>query len=81
MECFGKQVTDVIIFASSNYFRNISFSYPVVHAIFNVRLIFAPEFFIQCKKVFGPGTVNFYIPPRSFTVILVITFEFQRFLT
>ena len=29
----------------------------------------------------GPGTVNFDLPPRSLTVILLITFNFQHFLT
>ena len=29
----------------------------------------------------GPGTVNFDIPPQSFTVILNINFEFPHFLT
>ena len=33
MECFEKQLTTIIIFASSNYFRNISFSCPLVHKI------------------------------------------------
>ena len=28
-----------------------------------------------------PGTVNFDIPPRSFTVILLITCDFQHILT
>ena len=32
-------------------------------------------------RVKGLGTVNFDITPRSFTVILLITFDFQRFLT
>ena len=27
-----------------------------------------------------PGTVNCDVPPRSFTVVLLITFEFQHFL-
>ena len=29
----------------------------------------------------GPGTVNFDLPSRSLTVILLITFNFQHFLT
>ena len=29
----------------------------------------------------GPGTVNFDISPLDFTVILLITFNFQYFLT
>ena len=29
----------------------------------------------------GPGIVNFDMSPRSFTVILLITFAFQHFLT
>ena len=33
MECFEKQLTAIIIFASYDYFRNISFSCPLVHAI------------------------------------------------
>ena len=33
MERFEKQLTATIIFASYNYFRNISFSYPLVHEI------------------------------------------------
>ena len=28
----------------------------------------------------GRGTMNFDIPPQSFTVILLITFDFQHFL-
>ena len=32
-------------------------------------------------KVEGSGTVNFDIPRRRFTVILLITFDFQHFLT
>ena len=32
-------------------------------------------------EVEGLGTVNFDIPPQSFTVILIITFDFQHFLT
>ena len=32
-------------------------------------------------RVERSGTVNFDIPPRSFTMILLITFDFQRFLT
>ena len=32
-------------------------------------------------RVKKPGTVNFDIPPRSFTVISLITFDFQHFLT
>ena len=28
-----------------------------------------------------PDTVNFDIHPRSFTVVLLITFDFQHFLT
>ena len=29
----------------------------------------------------GPGTENFDIPPRSFTMTLFITFDFQHFIT
>ena len=29
----------------------------------------------------GPGSVNFDISPRSLTMILLINFDFQRFLT
>ena len=32
-------------------------------------------------EVEGPGTVNFDIPPQSFTVIVLITFDLQHFLT
>ena len=32
-------------------------------------------------RVEAPATVNFNITPRSFTVILFITFDFQHFLT
>ena len=53
MEHFDKQLT-------ANYFRNISFSCPLVHEIsmifFNAGLIFNPEVFIQCKNVWGPGS-------------------------
>ena len=33
MEHFEKKLTAIIIFASYNYFRNISFSYPLVPEI------------------------------------------------
>ena len=29
----------------------------------------------------GPGTLNFDITPQSFTVMLLITFDFRHFLT
>ena len=32
-------------------------------------------------EVEGPGTMNFYITPPSFTVTLLITFDFEHFLT
>ena len=32
-------------------------------------------------EVEGMGTVNFDIPPQGFAVILLITFDFQHFLT
>ena len=32
-------------------------------------------------RVKGPGIMNFDIPPRRFIVILLITFDFQHFLT
>ena len=52
---------------------------------FNAGLILTPEVFIEYKKVWdwgqGPVTMNFYIPPCSFTVILLINFDFQHFLT
>ena len=58
MEGFEKQLTDIIIFVSYDYFRNISFSCPLVHEtnmVFNASLIFTPEFFILCQKVWVPG--------------------------
>ena len=57
VELFGKQLTTIIIFASYNYFHNFSFSCPLVHEInmiFNAGLIFTPEVFILCKKVWVP---------------------------
>ena len=54
MERFEKLLKAIIIFASYNFFRSISCSCALVHEInyfFNVDLIFAPEVFIQCKKV------------------------------
>ena len=50
MEYFEKQLTAIIIFASYDYFRNISFSCPLVHAI---NMIFSAGLIIQCKKVWG----------------------------
>ena len=47
---------------------------------FNVGRIFTPEVFIQSKKVWGMRSVTFDIP-RSFTVILLISFDFRHFLT
>ena len=87
MERFEKQVTAIITFPSCNYFRNISFSCPLVHErnmiFFNTGLVFTSEDFIQCKESIGArvevlGTVNFDITLR-FTVILLITFDFQPF--
>ena len=53
IEHFEKQLTAIIILASYNYFRNISFSCPLVHEInmifFNVGLIFTGEVFTQFK--------------------------------
>ena len=50
MEHFEKQLTPIIIFASYNYFRNISFPCLLVHEInmifFDAGLIFIPEVFI-----------------------------------
>ena len=50
---------------------------------FNAGQTFTPEVFIQCKNVWGPGSraVIFDIPLRRFTVILLITFDFEHFLT
>ena len=60
MEHSEKQLTVIITFASYNYFRNISFSCPLVHEInmtfFNAGLAFTPEVFIQCKKVWVSGS-------------------------
>ena len=77
MEHFEKQLTAIFIFGSYNYFSNISFSRNK-YDFFNSGLIFTPEVLIQCKKsmqagVEGPGTVTFDIPPRSFTVVLLLT--------
>ena len=53
MELFQKQLTAIIIFASCNYFHNISLPCPLVHEIngmfFNTGLIFTPGVIIQCK--------------------------------
>ena len=35
----------------------------------------------MAAEVEGPGTLNFDILPRNFTAILLITFDFQHFLT
>ena len=69
-----------------NCFRNISFSHSLLNEInktfFNAGLIFARKVFMQHKKsMVVEGTVKFDIPPGSFTVILLITFDFQYFLT
>ena len=59
MEYFAK------ILNGYNYFRNISFSRSLPcekMCIFNTYLIFTPEAFFQCKKVWGlrgPGALNF----------------------
>ena len=55
---------------------NNSFSCPLVH---ETGLVLTPEVFSAGFE--GLGTVNFNIPPRNFTVILLITFDFQHFLT
>ena len=59
-----------VIVKSYNYFCNIIFSRSLLYEInimnsFNAGLIFTPEVFIPCKKVWeprGPGVVNFNIP-------------------
>ena len=54
---FENQLTAIIIFASYKYFCNISFSWPAAHEInliFNTSLIFTPEVFIICQRVWGP---------------------------
>ena len=60
MERFKKQLTAIIVFASYNYYRNISFLSPLVQEInmifFNAGLILTLEVFIQCKIVWGPGS-------------------------
>ena len=80
MECLEKQPAAIIIFRSFNYFSNISFSW---NKAFFLKLFL--KVFIQCKIVKGrgrgAGNCDFDIPPRSFTVILLITFDFQYFLT
>ena len=90
MKHFEKQLRAIITFTNYIYFCNISFSYLLVHEInmifFNTGLIFTLEVLIQYKKVWramlrGRWTVNFDLPPQSFTVILLVTFDFQHFLT
>ena len=55
--------------------------------IFNTGLIFTPAVFTKCKKITGtrdeePGTMNFdVLLPRSFIVILLITFDLKHLLT
>ena len=64
MECFAK------IVKGCNYFRNISFSRFLLYEInimnfLNTSLIFTPEVFILCKKVWWPRglpAVDFDIP-------------------
>ena len=59
MECIEIPLMVAIIFTSYNYFRNISFSSPLVHEInmifFNASHIFTPEAFFHCKKVWELG--------------------------
>ena len=86
MERFEKQLTTVIICTRYNHFR---ISCPVVHELnmsflmqstFHSRSLYSVE--KNMRPAFEkPGTVNFDIPPPSFTVILIITFVFQHFLT
>ena len=64
MECFAK------IVKGCNYFRDISFSRFLLYEIntinfLNACLIFIPEVFILCKKVWGPRglrAVDFDMP-------------------
>ena len=59
----------MIIVNSYNYFRNISFSRPLLYEasimnFFNTGLIFTQKYLFYVKKVWvprGPGTVNFDI--------------------
>ena len=81
MDHLEKQLTAMTILESYNYIHNISFSCPLVleiNMIFNAGLIFTPQ-------VWGPGlrtgTMNFHIPPQSLTVILLLAFDSQHFLT
>ena len=83
MKSFEKQLTIIIIFASYYYFRNISLLCPLLHEINDfLMLIFTPEILQKCmgSEVEGLGTMNFDIPPTSFTMKLLITFDFQHFL-
>ena len=76
-----------IIFASYNYFRNTSFSCPLdyeINIFFSKRLIFIPEVFIQCKKLWKLGLRDqgrwiLIFPPGSFSMTSLITFDFQHF--
>ena len=55
MKCFEKQLTPIIIFESYLYFRNISFSCPLVHEtnmIFYYMSNLTPVGF-ECEKVWG----------------------------
>ena len=89
MERLEKQLTATIVFSSFNYFSHyqlfMSSSSWNKYDLFNAGLIYIPESFIQCKKIWGPesrgpGPWIFYIPPRHFTLILLTTFDFQHFL-
>ena len=68
MECFAK------IVKGCNYFRDISFSRFLLYEInimsfLNTGLIFAPEVFTICKKVWVPRELRFV----DFDVPLTIT--------
>ena len=64
MECFAK------IVKGCNCFRNISFSLSLLYEInimnfLKTGLIFTPEVFVLCKKVWGPRgprAIDFDIP-------------------
>ena len=55
MELFDKQLTAIIIFASYNYFRNISFSWPLVHEIYLIFFHSLKSLFKKLKKYGSRG--------------------------
>ena len=76
MERFEKQLTAIIIFPNFNYFRNITFSCPLVHELNMMSLFYVKK---HGARVKGQGIVNFDIHRRNFTVIYSLLSAFNIF--